>query len=347
MIFTAEQIAQLLNGTIEGNKEASVNSFAKIEEGHENALSFLANPKYTEHIYSCQSSVVIVGNDFVAKKPVSTTLIKVEKPYESFALLMRKYEEFKNQKSGTEEPVFIAKSATIGEEIYIGAFARIGENVKIGNRVKIYPNVSVGDNVTIGDGSVLFSGVSVYDDCLIGKNCTVHSGTVVGGDGFGFAPNSENNYEKIPQIGNVVLEDHVEIGSNCCIDRATMGSTILRKGVKLDNLVQIAHNVEIGENTVIVSQTGVAGSTKIGKNCMIAGQVGIIGHLVIADGTKIAAQSGIGQSIKKPGTVVQGSPAFDIMPYKKSYVGFKNLPELMMKISTLEKELDKQSKKEK
>ena len=347
MIFTAEQIAQLLSGTIEGNKEASVNAFAKIEEGHENALSFLANPKYTHHIYDCESSIVIVGNDFVAEKPVSPTLIKVEKPYESFALLLRKYEEFKNQKSGIEEPVFIAKSAVVGEGNYVGAFARIGENSKIGNGVRIYPNVSIGDNVTIEDGCVLYAGVVVYDDCKLGKNCTVHSGTVIGGDGFGFAPNSENNYEKIPQIGNVILEDHVEIGSNCCIDRATMGSTILRKGVKLDNLVQIAHNVEVGENTVIVSQTGVAGSTKIGKNCMIGGQVGIVGHLVIADNTKIAAQSGIGQSIKKPGAVVQGSPAFDILPYKKSYVGFKNLPDLMLKINTLEKELDKQLNKEK
>jgi UDP-3-O-[3-hydroxymyristoyl] glucosamine N-acyltransferase len=307
----------------------------------------LSNPKYTHHIYDCKSSVVIVGNDFEAEKPVSATLIRVEKPYESFALLLRKYEEFKNQKTGIEEPVFIAKTAVVGDDNYIGAFVRIGENTKIGSGVKIYPNVSIGDNVIIEDGSTLYAGVSIYDDCKIGKSCTIHSGTVVGGDGFGFAPNSENNYEKIPQIGNVVLEDHVELGSNCCIDRATMGSTILRKGVKLDNLVQIAHNVEIGENTVIVSQTGVAGSTKIGKNCMIGGQVGIIGHLVIADNTKIAAQSGIGQSIKKPGSIVQGSPAFDIMPYKKSYVGFKNLPDIMRKINSLEKELDKALKKEK
>jgi UDP-3-O-[3-hydroxymyristoyl] glucosamine N-acyltransferase len=347
MIFTAEQIAQLLSGTIEGDKGASVNAFAKIEEGHENALSFLANEKYTRYIYDCQSSVVIVGNDFVAEKPISATLIKVEKPYESFALLLRKYEEFKNQKQGIEEPVFVSKTATVGEGNYIGAFTRIGNNTKIGNNVKIYPNVSIGDNVVIGDGSTLFSGVSIYDECKIGNHCTIHSGTVIGGDGFGFAPNSENNYEKIPQIGNVILEDHVELGSNCCIDRATMGSTIIRKGVKLDNLVQIAHNVEIGENTVIVSQTGVAGSTKIGKNCMIGGQVGIVGHIEIADNTKIAAQSGIGQSIKKPGTVVQGSPAFDILPYKKSYVGFKNLPDLMQKVNFLEKELDKQLNKEK
>lgn len=347
MIFTADQIAQLLNGTIEGDKSATVSAFAKIEEGHENALSFLANPKYIQHIYSCESSVVIVGSDFVAEKPIKPTLIRVEKPYESFALLLRKYEEFKNQKSGVEEPVFIAKSASIGQENYIGAFTRIGENCKIGKGVKIYPNVTIGDNVVIEDESTLFSGVSVYDDCRIGKHCVVHSGTVIGGDGFGFAPNSENHYEKIPQIGNVVLEDHVELGTNCCIDRATMGSTILRKGVKLDNLVQVAHNVEIGENTVIASQTGLAGSTKIGRNCMIGGQVGIIGHLVIADNTKIAAQSGVGQSITTSGSIVQGSPAFDILPYKKSYVGFKKLPDLMAKINELEKELEKQAKKEK
>lgn len=347
MIFTADQIAQLLNGTVEGNTEASVNAFAKIEEGHQSALSFLANPKYTQHIYNCKSSIVIVGNDFVAEREVKPTLIKVDKPYESFALLLRKYEEFKHQKQGVEEPVYIAKTASVGDNHYIGAFARVGSNTTVGNNVKIYPNVSIGDNVVIGDNCTLFSGVSIYDDCEIGNDCTIHSGTVVGGDGFGFAPNSDNNYDKIPQIGNVILEDHVEVGSNCCIDRATMGSTIIRKGVKMDNLVQIGHNVEIGENTVIVSQTGIAGSSKIGKTCMIGGQVGIVGHIEIADNTKIAAQSGVGQSVKIPGSIVQGSPAFDILPYKKSYVAFKKLPELLIKVNSLEKEIEKQFNKEK
>lgn len=347
MKFTAQQIAQLLNGTVDGDHAASVNNFAKIEEGFEGALSFLANPKYVEHIYACKSSVVIVASDFIAEQDINATLIRVEKPYESFALLLRKYEEFKKQKTGIEDPVYLGKTASIGKDPYIGAFSRIGENTTIGNQVKIHSNVSIGDGVVIGDGCTLYSGVSIYDDCKIGKNCIIHSGTVVGGDGFGFAPNEQNNYEKIPQIGNVILEDRVEIGSNCCIDRATMGSTILRYGVKLDNLVQIAHNVEVGGNTVIASQTGVAGSTKIGKNCMIGGQVGIVGHLEIADNTKIAAQSGVGRSIRDSGLVVQGSPAFDMLPYKKSYVGFKNLPDLLIRVNAIEKELEKQWNKEK
>ena len=347
MNFSAAQIAQLINGTVQGNPEALIHTFAKIEEGHEGALSFLANPKYQHHIYDCASSVIIVGNDFEAEKDVKSTLIKVENPYESFALLLRKYEEFKNQKIGREEPVYIGANTSIGENIYLAAFSKIGNNCKIGIGVKIYSQVVIGDNVSIGDNTTLFPNVTVYDDCKIGNNCTIHSGTVIGGDGFGFAPNSENNYQKIPQIGNVILENHVEIGSNCAIDRATMGSTIIRQGVKIDNLVQIAHNVEVGENTVIASQTGIAGSTKVGKNCMIGGQVGIIGHIEIADNTKIAAQSGIGQSIKIPGSIVQGSPAFDFLPYKKSYVGFKKLPDLMIKIDALEKEIEKQSKKDK
>lgn len=347
MIFTAHQIAELLQGTVEGNAEASVNTFAKIEEGHKEALSFLANPKYAHYVPDCKSSIVIVSNDYQTEQEVLPTLIKVENPYESFAFLLRKYQEFKTQKSGVESPVYMDDTATIGQGHYLGAFVRIGKNSKLGKNVKLHANVSIGDNVTIGDNTVLFSGVSVYDDCKIGKNCTIHSGTTVGGDGFGFAPNSENHFDKIPQIGNVVLEDHVEIGSNCCLDRATMGSTVIRRGVKMDNLVQIGHNVEIGENTVIVAQTGIAGSSKIGKNCMIGGQVGIVGHIEIADGTKIAAQSGVGQSVKKSGSVIQGSPAFDILPYKKSYVAFKKLPELTLKIDALEKEIQKQWSKEK
>lgn len=341
MNFSVAQIAQLLKGTVEGDPKASISTFAKIEEGKPGALSFLANPKYAHFIYDCASTAVIVGKDFVPEKDIKTTLIKVDNAYESFAILLRKYEEFKKQKTGKEKPVYVGKNTSIGKDIYMGAFCKVGNNCKIGNHVKIYANVVIEDNVVIGDNTVLYPGVSVYDDCKIGANCTVHSGTIIGGDGFGFAPNSENSYQKIPQIGNVILEDFVEIGSNCAIDRATMGSTIIRKGVKIDNLVQIAHNVEIGENTVIASQTGIAGSTKIGKNCMIGGQVGIIGHLEIADNTKIAAQSGIGQSIKKPGTVVQGSPAFEYVPYQKSYVGFKKLPSILSRIDDLEKELKK------
>ena len=347
MHFSASQIAQILNGIVEGDSEVLVNTFAKIEEGKQGALSFLANPKYGHHLYDCESSAVIIGKDFILEKPVKTTLIKVDNPYESFALLLRKYEEFKQVKTGREEPVYVGENTKIGDNYYLGAFTRIGKNCTIGNEVKIHTGVKIGDNVVIQDHTVIFPNVVIYDDCSIGNYCTIHSGTIIGGDGFGFAPNSENNYQKIPQIGNVIIQDHVEIGSNCAIDRATMGSTKINKGVKLDNFVQIAHNVEIGENTVIASQSGVAGSTKIGKNCMIGGQVGIIGHLEIADNTKIAAQSGIGQSIKTPGTIVQGSPAFDFLPYKKSYVGFKKLPDLMLKIDALEKEISKQLKKEK
>ena len=347
MTFTAEQIAALLEGTVEGNGAATVNTFAKIEEGKEGAISFLANPKYIQFVYDCDSSIVIVGKDFRAERAVKPTLIRVPNAYESFALLLRKYEEFKHQKVGIEQPSFISEKATLGTDVYVGAFVKIGDRVTIGNGAKIHSNVVIGDGVVIGEGTQIFPNAVVYEDCKIGNYCTIHSGSVVGGDGFGFAPNSENNYEKIPQIGNVILEDRVEIGSNCSIDRATMGSTIIRKGVKLDNLVQVAHNVEIGENTVIAAQSGVAGSTKIGKNCMIGGQVGIIGHLEIADGTKIAAQSGVGQSITKPNTIIQGSPAFEIGPYRKSYVGFKRLPEIMVKLNSIEKEIEKQFSKEK
>ncbi len=351
--FTAQQIAGLLGGTVEGNANAVVTKLSKIEEGVPESLSFLGNPQYTPYLYNTDASVVIVGNDLVLEKPVKSTctLIRVADPRSSFAVLLDAYNQIKNNKTGIEQPSFIAfsaiavkagisfiaKSATIGENVYVGAFAYIGENVKIGNNVKIYPNAFIGENTVIGDNTTLFASVKIYTDCLIGKHCTFHSGVIIGGDGFGFAPNSENNYKKVPQIGNVIIEDHVEIGSNTTIDRATLGSTIIRKGVKLDNLIQIGHNVEIGENTVIAAQSGVAGSTKIGKNCMIGGQVGIVGHLTIADGVKIAAQSGVGQNITKEGEIIQGSPAFKIGDYKRSYVMFRNLPELNNKIKDLEK----------
>jgi UDP-3-O-[3-hydroxymyristoyl] glucosamine N-acyltransferase len=345
MEFSAQQIAGLLNGTIEGNAEITVNNLSKIEEGARGTLSFLSNPKYNPYLYSTDASIVIINQNLILEKPVKNTctLIRVEDAYAAFAKLLAMYNEIKNNKSGIEQPSFIAKSAKIGEQCYVGAFAYVGENVKIGNNVKIYPQSFLGDNCIVGDNTTIFAGVKVYSETIIGKHCTIHSGAVIGADGFGFAPNSENNYSKVPQIGNVVLEDHVEIGSNTSIDRATLGSTVIRKGVKLDNLIQVAHNVEIGENTVIASQSGIAGSTKIGKNCMIGGQVGIIGHLQIANGVKIAAQSGIGHSVTKEGEILQGSPAFEVGQYKRAYVMFRSLPELSSRLRELEKKLSGKS----
>ena len=339
MEFTARQISNLLGGTIEGNESVSVSSLSKIEEGKPGSLSFLANPKYTPHIYSTEASLVIVNNDFTAEQPVKATLIRVPNAYESFVKLLEIYNQIQLDKKGIEQPCFIAPSAKMGKDCYVGAFAYIGNNAVIGNNVKIYPQVYVGDNAVIGDNTTLFSGVKVYSDCIIGSDCTLHTGTVIGADGFGFTPNQENNYKKVPQIGNVIIEDHVEIGANTSVDRATLGSTIIRRGVKLDNLIQIAHNVEIGENTVIAAQTGIAGSTKIGKDCMIGGQVGIVGHITIADKVKIAAQSGIGSSITTEGEIVQGSPAFNIGDYKRTYVVFRKLPELEKRIKELEQML--------
>lgn len=337
MEFTANQIAEVLGGSVQGDPNQTVNNLSKIEEGKTNTLSFLANAKYEEYIYSTKASIVIVNETFQAQKelPETCTLIKVENAYECFAKLLEMYDSYKNNKTGVSEKASISSSAEIGKDVFIADFVVVGDNVKIGDGTKIFANVVVNDNVQIGENCKIYSGVNIYDSSVVGNECTIHSGVILGGDGFGFAPNSENNYKKVPQIGNVILEDYVEIGSNSTIDRATLGSTIIRKGVKLDNLIQIAHNVEIGENTVIAAQTGVAGSTKIGKNCMIGGQVGIVGHLTIADEVKIAAQSGIGQSIKKQGAIMQGSPAFEIMDYKKSYVLFKNLPHLKQKIDKL------------
>ena len=337
MEFTAQQIADLLSGTIEGDANVKVNRLAKIEEGDSGSLTFLANKKYEEFIYKTQASLVVVNADFVPEFPVHATLIRVEDAYKSFAVLLDTYNKISQNKAGKEEPHTIAASSTIGSNPYIGAFTYIGENTRIGDNVKLYPGVYIGDNVSIGNNTTLFSGVKVYSECKIGSDCRIHSGVVIGGDGFGFAPQDDANYVKVAQIGNVIIEDHVEIGSNTTIDRATLGSTIIRKGVKLDNLIQVAHNVEIGEHTVIAAQTGIAGSTKIGRFCMIGGQVGIVGHLVIADKVKIAAQSGIGSSITKEGEIVQGSPAFGIGDYKKSYVGFRKLPEMLAKIEELEK----------
>jgi UDP-3-O-[3-hydroxymyristoyl] glucosamine N-acyltransferase len=337
MEFTAQQIADLLHGSVEGDPQVKVNRLSKIEEGEPGSLTFLANPKFEEFIYSTNASLVIVNEQFIPEREVKANLIKVKDPYKSFAVLLDTYNKISMSKEGLESPHTIAESAQIGENTYIGAFVYIGENSVIGNRVKLFPGVYIGDNVTIGDDTFLFPGVKVYSDCVVGKDCRIHAGVVIGGDGFGFAPQDDSNYLKVAQIGNVIIEDHVEIGSNTAIDRATLGSTIIRKGVKLDNLIQVAHNVEIGEHTVIAAQTGIAGSTKIGRFCMIGGQVGIVGHLVIADKVKIAAQSGIGTSITKEGEIVQGSPAFFIGDYKKSYVGFRKLPELNARIEELER----------
>lgn len=334
MEFSAQQIANLLGGEVEGDAEARVSSLSKIEEGTPGSLSFLANPQYTPYIYDTKASAVIVNQSFQAERKVNTTLIRVPDAYQAFAQLLEVYNQLKYSKTGIEQPTFISESAEIGEGVYIGAFAYIGDNVKIGSNVKIFPHTFVGDGVTIGNNSMLFAGVKIYADCRIGNDVTLHSGVVVGGDGFGFAPNQENSYNKVAQIGNVIIEDHVEVGANTTIDRATLGSTVIRKGVKLDNLIQIAHNVEIGENTVIAAQTGIAGSTKIGRNCMIGGQVGIVGHLKIGDNVKIAAQSGIGGNLED-NAVVQGSPAFSLSDYRRSYVYFKKLPQLADDIKNL------------
>jgi UDP-3-O-[3-hydroxymyristoyl] glucosamine N-acyltransferase len=342
MEFTASQIAAMLGGRVEGDQNAKVANLSKIEEGKPHTLTFLANPKYTDFIYSTGATIAIVAEDFVAERPLPSTLtlVRVMDAYGSFAKLLEAYNQFRQPKPSIDSRAIIADSAKVGEDVYIGGNVVISEGAQIATGAKIYPGCFIGENVKVGANTVLFAGVRVYSDCVIGSSCTIHSGVVIGGDGFGFAPNSENNYNKVPQIGNVIIEDHVEIGSNTTVDRATLGSTIIRKGVKLDNLIQIAHNVEIGENTVIAAQTGVAGSTKIGKNCMIGGQVGIVGHLVIADGVKIAAQSGISQNIKEENTIVQGSPAFAYIDYQKSYIGFRKLPELMRELAQLKKEVE-------
>ena len=336
MKFTAAQIAVILEGEVEGNSEIEVSKLSKIEDGGPESLSFLANPKYTQFIYTTKASIVIVNKIFKAEKEIHSTLIRVEDAYKSFSKLLEYYNQVKMNKTGIESPVFISKSAIYGENIYIGAFAYLGENIKIGNNTKIYPNVYIGDNVVIGDNVILFSGAKIYSDTLIGDNCVIHSCAILGADGFGFAPNEQGEFIKVPQTGNVVIEDNVDVGASTSIDRATLGSTIIRKGVKLDNHIQIAHNVEIGKNTVIAAQTGIAGSTKIGENCMIGGQVGIVGHITIGNNVKIQAQSGIGRNVKDNETL-QGSPALPYSDYNKSYVHFKNLPKTMNRINILEK----------
>lgn len=340
MKFAASQIGEILQGTIEGDATVCVDRLAKIEEATEGSITFLANPKYTHYIYTTGASVVIVSKDFVPSAPVPATMIRVEDPYTSFTTLLEFYENYlKSLKSGIEQPSFQAADLKMGQNIYLGAFSYIGEGVVLGDDVKIYPQVYIGDHVTIGRGTVIYAGVRIYRDTHIGADCIVHAGAVLGADGFGFAPQADGSYKKIPQTGNVVLENCVEIGANTTVDRSTMGSTVIRKGTKLDNLIQIAHNVEVGQNTAIAAQTGVAGSSKIGAGCVIGGQVGIAGHLHIGDRTTIAAQSGVIADIAA-GATVMGSPSFDHKDYVKSYVVFRKLPKLARRIEQINKKLE-------
>ena len=339
MEFSAEQIAELINGVVEGNPQVKINNISKIEDGQPGTISFLANPKYNKYIYDTEASIVIVNNTFVPEGEIKATLIKTEDAYYSVAKLMQMYNDMQPRKTGIEQPSFISESATVGDFAYIGAFAYIGEKSKIGDSVSIYPNTFIGDDVTIGDNCIIYAGVKIYKGCKIGNNCILHAGSVIGSDGFGFAPDENNQYTKIPQIGNVVLEDNCEIGANTTLDRATMGSTILKNGVKLDNLVQIAHNAEIGENTVIAAVSGIAGSTKIGKNCMFGGHTGVVGHLTVADNVKMGAYTGIGSNITKDGAVMKGHPAIEATAYNRSYVLFKKFPEIYTQLRALQKEV--------
>ncbi len=340
MEFTAATIAGFLNGEIEGNPDTKVNAVAKIEEGYQGALSFLANPKYEHFIYSTASSVVLVNKTFVASGKITATLIRVENSYEAFASLLRLVDQARPRKKGIHPTAVIESSAKIGSDVYVGPYAYIGENCIIGEGCSVYPHAYIGDNTSLGINCTINPGVTIYHDCIIGQECIIHAGSVIGSDGFGFAPQQESEFMKIPQLGNVILEDFVEIGANVTIDRATMGSTIIRRGVKLDNLIQIGHNVEVGENTVMAAQTGIAGSTKVGKNCMFGGQVGLSGHVRIANGTKIGAQAGIPGDIKEENTVILGSPAFDLKQFLKSSVVFRKLPEINTKIDRLEKDVE-------
>ena len=338
MEFTAKQISEFLKGEIEGDPKVSVNTISKIEEAGAGSLTFLANPAYTQFIYNTDASIVLVNKDFKAEKQVKSTLIRVENAYNALAQLLSLYEKSLPQKKGISSQAFLAQSAKLGKDLYIGEFTVIDEGAVIEDNVKIYPQCYIASDVTIKSGTVLYPGVKVYQNCVIGNSCTIHSGAVIGADGFGFAPQSDNNYMKVAQIGNVIIEDHVEIGANTTIDRATMGSTIIKKGVKLDNLIQVAHNVIIDENTVIAAQSGIAGSSKVGKNCMIGGQVGISGHISVGDDVKIAAQSGLSSSIRK-GKIIMGSPALDHDKYVKAYIHFRNLEKLVKKVDDLEKNI--------
>ena len=338
MEFTAQQIAAFLRGTVEGDPEVKVSNFSKIEEGKPGTLTFLANPKYEHHIYHTEASIVLVNQDFTPTEPIHTTLIRVENAYTALAQLLNMVEQAKSKKSGVDSTAFIAPTASVGEDCYIGNMAYIGERVKLGNNCQVYPFAYIGDNVEIGDNTILYPHVTVYHDCRIGQHCILHAGSVIGADGFGFAPEGEQ-YKKIPQLGNVVIEDNVEIGANTTIDRAVMDSTIIRQGVKLDNLIQIAHNVEVGENTVMAAQVGIAGSVKVGKHCMFGGQVGLAGHIQIADDVTLGAQAGVISSVKEATTLL-GAPAIQARNFMRSSAIFNRLPELYRTIGQLQREVE-------
>src|SRR5688572_4285093 len=337
MEFTAAQISELVHGKIEGNANIAVTSFGKIEEAEQGQLTFLANPKYEEYLYSTNASIAIVNEAYELRQPVKPTLIRVTDAYTAFALLLSKYQEIVTQQmKGIQQPSYIASSAKLSDEVFVGAFSYIGENVKVGKHTKIFPNSYIGDNVTIGDHCMIHPGVKIYNDCILHNHVIIHAGSVIGSDGFGFAPQADGSFTKVPQIGNVVIEDNVEIGANTTIDRATIGSTCIKSGAKLDNLIQIAHNVEVGDSTVIAAQVGVSGSTKIGRNVMIGGQAGLVGHIQIADGSKINAQSGVSKSIKESYSAVTGSPAWDYTSALRSQAVFRNLPQLEKRVQELE-----------
>jgi UDP-3-O-[3-hydroxymyristoyl] glucosamine N-acyltransferase len=339
MKFTAKIIAEFLKGEVVGNPDTEVWDVAKIEEAKSGTLAFFANPKYEKYIYTTEASIVLVNKSFKPQGEIKATLVKVDDAYQAFAGLLDLYQQSKPVKKGIEKNSYVSESATVGKDIYLGAFAYIGDNAKIGDNVKIYPQAYIGDNVKIGDNTIVYAGAKIYADCVIGKECVIHAGAVIGADGFGFAPSSANDYKKIPQIGNVILEDYVEIGANTTVDRATMGSTIIHKGVKLDNLVQIAHNVEVGENTVMAAQVGIAGSSKVGKDCMFGGQVGISGHITIANGVKLGAQCGANSSITKENATMIGSPAMDFKDFMKSSVHFRNFAKIVQQINAMEREI--------
>lgn len=340
MQFTAQQISVLLNGKITGDPNIKVYDVAKIEEAKEGQLSFIANPKYAPYLYTTEASILIVNDDLPLRKEVKPTLIIVPNAYSAFTTLLEKYQSIVQRKAGIEAPNYIDESAMIGEKAYIGAFAYIGKNVQIGDNVQLYPHCYIGDNVKIGDNSIIFAGVKVYRDCEIGSDCIIHANAVIGADGFGFAPQEDGSYQKIPQLGKVIVKNHVEIGANTTIDRATMGVTLIEEGVKLDNLIQIAHNVVVGEHTVIASQSGISGSTRVGKHCIIAGQVGIIGHLQIADYTIIGAQSGVNNSIKEPNGTFLGTPLMEHKQGRRVYVTYRNLPKYVQQLNNLEKRVN-------
>ena len=337
MQFTAAQISLIINGKVEGNAEVSVTSFGKIEEALEGQLTFLANPKYEEYLYRTNASIAIINDQYELRQPVKPTLIRVKDAYTAFALFLSEYQQMApRQMKGIQQPSYISSTAKLNDQVFVGAFSYIGEHVKIGSNTKVFPNCYIGDNVEIGDNCILHPGVKIYHDCVLGNQVSIHAGTVIGSDGFGFAPQSDGSFKKVPQIGNVVIEDNVEIGANTTIDRATIGSTCIKAGAKLDNLIQIAHNVEVGNSTVIAAQAGVSGSTKIGNNVMIGGQAGLVGHIQVADGSKINAQSGVSKSLKEPYTAVTGSPAADYTSALRSQAVFRNLPKLEKRIHELE-----------